>query len=171
MLVLLVPRSPLHRLCVNEGSDVVGADPRRATWTSLFHFGDLLYGFRDGVQLRGACVGIAAAPFARLYRCRQALQRHADWTRTLPGSLGAQLDLRCRAAIACTTERSPPVSAGRHLQSVEPVHVRDLCPDCSRLDLLNLVQSACGRDNRRMPFVHFGSLKDIKKQQTFVKYY
>lgn len=115
----------MHRLCVDERSDVVGADPGRAPWTSLLHFGDLLDGFRDGIQLHGASISIAAVPLAHLHRCGQALQGHADWPRTLPGSLGAQLDLRCRAAAAAadTAKRFLPISSSRGLRSIQSVTV------------------------------------------------
>lgn len=123
MLVFLVPCPPVHRLCVDERSDVVGANPGRATWTSLLHFGDLLDGFRDGAQLHGAGISVAAIPLAHLHRCGQALQGHADWPRALPGPLGAQLDLCCHAAIAGAAKRFLPISSTRGLRSVRSVTI------------------------------------------------
>lgn len=92
MLVLPVPRSPVHRLCVNERSDVIGANPGRATLTSLICLWYLLYSFRDGVLLRARISkssSVAVIPLADLGGGRQAFQWHADWPRHMSHALGA----------------------------------------------------------------------------------
>ena len=125
MLVFLVPCPPVHGLRVDERGDVIGADPGRATWTSLLHFGDLLDGFRDGAQLAWA---------AHLHRRGQALQGHADWPRALSASLGAQLDLGSSAA-----KHFLPIPSTGGLHPVQLVTIRGLRPVCSRLDLVQVV--------------------------------
>lgn len=93
MLVLPVPRSPLHSLSVDKRSDVVGADPGGAARPSLVWLQHLLYGFSDGVPLSRARVAVISSvsivPLADLSGGGQAFQRHADWSRHVSGALGA----------------------------------------------------------------------------------
>lgn len=103
MLVLPVPRPPLHRLCVDKRRDVVGADSGRAVLPRLLWLWHLLDSFGQDVPLRGGGGGVGVSssvsiiPLADLSRRGQPLQRHADGTRHVPGALGAELDLWCRA--------------------------------------------------------------------------
>lgn len=85
MLVLPVPRSPLHRLRVDERRDVVGANSRRAALTDFLGLGYLGYRFRDAVPLGDISSSVPVIPLADLDRIGKPFQRHADRTRKMSG--------------------------------------------------------------------------------------